>query len=491
MKRKNVPFIIIFLVVLVGAVGFSASCVTPAAEAQQLSSAAGEISFQPTSQQQPEVEGKDDIQRNMQRLETLYRTIDSAFLFETDHDKIYTSLAKALFKALDDPYSAYITEEESRKLTDQAQGVYGGIGAYISKPNPDTIDPEDPKTYMVTIVSPFRGAPAYHADLHAGDLISHIDGEDVRELTAEEASNKLRGEPGTDVVLRVHRKNSQFEVTVTREIVEVPTVESDMIDDIGYIRILEFTSLTGQKAEQTIREFRQNQTLSGIILDLRSNPGGVVDASKQIADMFLSGDPIFTFQTQDVSQNAVIASRKQTLVPPSLPLVVLIDGGSASASEILAGALKDNERAVIIGTTSFGKGLVQQIYPFGRDYFKLTIARYLTPDDHDIHERGIEPDILVEEAELTEQQMEDYADLIERQVFANFVEDHPKEDPAATNAFIQSLIDEGVSLPERYLRRFVRMQYERRMDFPPVYDLDFDIVLNRAIEYLNSGEAEK
>jgi carboxyl-terminal processing protease len=490
MNKRTLPYIAIFLVVLFGSVAFSVSSATDQPEQTGIASANPEVLATPAPSNTDAAtssEHDDVISRDMDRIETLYRAIDAVSLYEIDHDQIYTELAEALFNAHEDPYASYITEEQSRDLTDQAQGVYGGIGAYISKPNPDTIDPDDPKTYMVTIVSPFRGAPAYHADLHAGDLISHIDGEDVSDLNAEEASNMLRGEPGTPVRLKVHRGKAQFEITVTREIVEIPTVEYDMIGDIGYVRILEFTSLTGRKVEEAIRDLIHEGGFSSLILDLRSNPGGVVDSSQQIADMFLSGKTIFTFETNDESETKVIKAQKQTLVPETLPLVVLIDGGSASASEILAGALKDNDRAVIIGTTSFGKGLVQQIYPYGKDFFKLTIARYLTPDNHDINELGIDPDILVEEAELSDEQMEDYADLIERQVFVNFVDEHPEEDPETTQAFVQSLLQEGVTLPERYLYRFVKMQYERRMDFPPVYDLDFDIVLNRAIEYLRTG----
>lgn len=467
MKKQRFTYLAIFMIVLAGALGFCASCITE----QQIAEPAAE----------------DEIDAVMQRLETLYRTIDKKFLFDVDHEAVYDSMARALFSALDDPYSAYITEEESQDLTDLTQGIYGGIGAYISKPNPDTVDPKDPKSYMVTIVSPFIGSPAYRAGLHAGDLISHIDDEDVTPLTAEEASGKLRGEPGTDVVLTIHRGTATFDVTIHREIVEIPTVQSALIGDIGYIHILEFTPYTPGKVDEAIRSFSETGFTS-LILDMRSNPGGSVEAGQQIADMFLPGDTVLTIKTNDPDDTAVIGTHKATLIPTDVPIAVLINGGSASTTEILSGALKDNGRAVLIGSTSFGKGLVQGVYPYGNDYFKLTTARYLTPSGNDIHKIGIEPDIPVEEPELTEEQIKDYVDLQERHVFEEFVKAHPKQDAAETEAFIQSLKDEGSTLPDRYLRRLVKAEYEYLMDFPPVYDLDFDIVLNRAIEYLNTGE---
>ncbi len=469
MRKQSRIYIGIFVLVLAGVLGFGVSCATDS----QL--AAGEAP------------ALDEIDITMQRLESLYRTIDSEFLFEADSEKIYDEMARALFKALDDPYSAYITEEESQELTDLAYGAYGGIGAYISKPNPDTIDPKDPETYMVTIVSPFIGSPAYRAGLHAGDLISVIDGEDVTELTVEESSARLRGEPGTTVTLTVHRGNASFDLSFEREIVEIPTVQYDMIGYVGYIHILEFTPYTPDKVIEAMNSFSRTGFTS-LIIDLRSNPGGSVEASQQIADMFLSDREVFTLETNDPADTAEIRTRKVTSIPEDVPIVLLIDGGSASAAEILAGAMKDNGRAVLIGSTSFGKGLVQGVYPYGNDYFKLTSARYLTPSGADIHKIGIEPDIPVELEELTDEQVEDYIALLNDDVFGDFVAEHPEEDQSVSDAFIKSLIDGGTSLTERYLQRILRLEYQYLMDFPPVYDLDFDTALNRALHYLEEGE---
>ncbi len=469
MKKQTLIYIGIFIVVLAGSLGFGASCATD------------------TSSVQENITAADSIDINMQRLEILYRSIDENFLFEYDHELIYDEMAKALFAALDDPYSSYITEEESQALTDLTYGIYGGIGAYISKPNPDTIDTDDPETYMVTIVSPFVGSPAYKAGLHAGDLISHIDGNDVFELTAEEASSQLRGEPGTVVTLSVTRGGSTFEINVEREVVEIPTVQYDMIDSIGYIHILEFTPYTPDKVFEALGSFAEIGFTS-LIIDLRSNPGGSVDASQQIADMFLSNDTVFTLKTNDPDDSSTVTTQKKTSIPLNIPIVLLIDGGSASSAEILAGAMKDNGRAVLIGSTSFGKGLVQGVYPYGNDYFKITTARYLTPAGSDIHKIGIEPDIPVELEELTDEQVEEYINLLNDDVFGEFVIANPEQDQRVVDEFIQSIIDDGSSLSERYLQRILRLEYQYLMDFPPVFDLDFDITLNRALQYLTEGE---
>ncbi|MGM0432364.1 MAG: S41 family peptidase [Spirochaetota bacterium] len=488
MKMKRITYLGIFFVVLIGALGFSISCVTEQPSDNVAASPLNLPALEMDNEEETESQ-QDTISRDMDRLESLYRTIEQEFLFETESEEIYDSLAKALFKALDDPYSEYITEEESQDITDLTRGVYGGIGAYISKPNPDTVDKDDPKTYMVTIVSPFSGSPAYRAGLHAGDLLSHIDGEEVTDLTVQEASSKLRGEPGTKVKLRVHRGSSTFTVSVEREIVEVPTVEADMIDSIGYIHILEFTPKTAERVQEAIDDFSEEGGFSSIILDVRSNPGGAVEAGQQVADMFLDGGEVLTIESNDPQQTTTLGTRKQTLVPADTPVVVLIDGGTASTSEILSGALKDHERATLIGTETFGKGLVQSVFPYGDDFFKLTTAKYLTPDGHDLHETGIQPDIAVDIPELSEDQIEEYVQLQEEQVFREFVDEHPEQDEQEIEDFITSLKEEKeVTLSDRYLRRLIRQAYERKMDFPPVYDLEYDIVLQRAVEYLESGE---
>ena len=430
----------------------------------------------------------DTIDETMGKLETLYRLIDSVFLFDIDYDAVYDSMAKGLFSALEDPYSEYITAEESQDIQDLTQGVYGGIGAYISKPNPSYIDYYDPETYMVTIVAPFLGSPAYKAGLHAGDLIAEIDGVTVDEYTAQEAAANLRGEPGTIVELLVVRGSASFTITVERAIVEIPTVRYDIIDDIGYLQILEFTPVTPEKVREAIAFF-ENQNYSGIIMDLRGNPGGSVDSAVQIADLFLSLKTVLIMESGDGEKSSNYKTRFGTTVPPEIPLVILTNGGSASSSEILAGALRDNDRAILIGETTFGKGLVQNVYPYADDdYFKITSAQYLTPNGHNIHKIGIVPDIEDIEPELSEEELDSFVRLQEEKSIKQFAETQTSFIDSEVNNYISELQVDGIVLNQRFLRKLIRNEFENSMDFPPIYDLEYDNVLRRTLEYLKTGE---
>jgi len=333
------------------------------------------------------------------------------------------------------------------------------------------------------------GGPAYKAGLHAGDLISEIDGKKVDEYTAQEAAANLRGEPGTTVKLLVHRGNSSFTVEVVREIVEIPTVRFDMIDDIGYMQILEFTPVTPEKVKEAVTDFTENG-YSAIIMDLRSNPGGSVDSAVQIADLFLSSKTVLIMESGKQKETSQYRTRSGETVPPEIPLIVLTNGGTASSSEILAGALRDNGRtSAIIGETTFGKGLVQNVYPFDDDdYFKITSAQYFTPNGNDIHEIGIVPDIEIVEPELTDEELEDYARIQDEKLIQSFTDAHEEFIDEEVDAFILELQESGIILERRLLRKLIRNSFETSMDFPPIYDLEYDDVLNRAIEFIREGE---
>ena len=432
----------------------------------------------------------DEITETMEKLEALYRLIESTFIYDIDADAVFDSMAKGLFSALNDPYSEYITEEESSDIQDLTMGVYGGIGAYISKPNPSYIDYDDPESYMVTIVSPFEGSPASKAGLHAGDLISEIDGKPVDEYTVQEAAANLRGEPGTIVRLTVHRRDLVLTINVERAIVEIPTVRSDMIDTTGYLHILEFTPITPEKVREALDEFEE-ASYSSMILDLRSNPGGSVDSAVQIADLFLDKRTVLIMETGPEQKVSRYTTDSGVSVPEEIPLIILTNGGTASSSEILAGALRDNDRAVIVGSTSFGKGLVQNVYPFDAgDYFKITSGRYLTPDGIDIHEVGIVPDVDVVEPELSEEELNILTRLQEEKLIDSFTAEHDEFVDEEVDAFVEELQNSGYTLSSRYLRKLIRNAFEETMDVVPVYDLEFDLVLQRALEIIGSGEAQ-
>ncbi len=432
---------------------------------------------------------QDEIAINMQKLELLYRLVSRDFLFDIDHETVYESMAKGLFSGLDDKYSAYILSKDAADFSEDTSGTYGGIGAYISKHYPEYRDYSKPETYMVNITSVFPGSPAEKAGLRSGDLISHIDGEAVDSMEAEEASRALKGKPDTEVILTILRGQAVFDVTVLRKIVTVPTVSADILDGgIGYLRITQFTQSTAQQARKELLIFLE-EGVEGIILDLRDNPGGIVDTTLSVADMFLSDETIVHIRGKQSDRDQTLRSSKGTLIPEEMPLVTLVNKGSASASEILAGALQDNQRSPLIGTQTFGKGLIQIVSPFGDGYYTLTTSQYTTPSGAEIHTVGIPVDIEVDDVHIDEDEMEAYLEFTNSGVVEEFVAEHPGFSFENVQLFLDSVVGEDPPFNEEVYRVLVRREYLNEIPYEerPIADVEFDPVLKRAIEYLNQG----
>lgn len=431
----------------------------------------------------------DEISTNMQKLELLYRLVDRDFLYDIDHQAVYESMAKGLFSGLNDEYSAYVVSQEAADFSEETTGMYGGIGAYISKNFLEYRDFSKPETYMVNITSVFPGSPAEAAGLRSGDLVSHIDGNAVDDMEATDASRALKGEPDTPVVLTIKRGSTVFDVTVIRKIVSVPTVSTARIDpSIGYLRITQFTNSTGEQVRKELETFSE-EGISALILDLRDNPGGIVDSALTVADMFLSDTPIVHVNSKQASKNRTYMASSQTVFPASMPLVVLLNKGSASSSEILSGALKDNGRAVLIGTTSFGKGLIQLVSPFGDGYYTLTTSQYRTPNGNDIHKVGIAPDIEVGEVTIQEEDMGTYMEFINSGAVTEFIEEHPGYSDDNLRLFMETVVGPEPPLDPEVYRLLLRREYIYAMPYDdrPIIDPEFDPVLKKAIEYLNAG----
>jgi carboxyl-terminal processing protease len=386
---------------------------------------------------------------------------------------------KGMFEALDDPHSAYLSREEMRDLNDTTTGRFGGVGLIISKVERGA-----------EVVSPIEDTPAYRAGITAGDIIIAIEDEPIIDFTIDEVVKVLRGEPGAPVRVTILRgKSLTFDVTIIRAMIEVPTVKRSMIDDkIGYLRIIQFTPLTPGKVREALAFF-ENNGYASLIVDLRSNPGGLLASVIDVADFFISRGPIVSTRSRVEAENHVFySSQRETIVPSSIPVVVLINRGSASASEILAGALKDTSRAQLMGETSYGKGSVQQIKSIGEAGFRLTMSRYYTPSGVSIDKVGITPDTEVREPELTEEEEAAFTRLIEGDYVARFVEEHPAPGEAEITVFINTLRSEDIDLGSRIIRRLVRNELNRTNNNPPVYDLDFDLVLRQAVDTLRASE---
>ncbi len=394
---------------------------------------------------------------------------------KVDPNNLVEGALRGMFEALDDPHSAYLSPEEMRDLDDTTMGRFGGVGLIISK-----ID------RGVEVVSPIEGTPAYRAGVNAGDLIVAVDGESVVDFNTDEVLSVLRGEPGSSVTMTIIRgKALKFDVQVVREMIEVPTVRQDMIPGgIAYLRIIQFTPLTVDRVQDALQQFADSG-YSSLIIDLRSNPGGLLSGVIDVSDFFLSKGPIVSTRSRVASENHVFyASSRNTIVPEDLPIVVLIDRGSASASEILAGALQDTGRATIMGENSYGKGSVQQIKRVGDAGFRLTMSRYYTPLGKNIDQIGISPDVSVQEPELSEEEEQALSRIIEEELIKDFLSRYPDPTDGDIDSFEQELAGKDIQLSDRYIRRLVRNELNRTNNNPPVYDLEFDLVLQEAVNYL-------
>ena len=420
----------------------------------------------------------------------MMRFIRSYYVEDVDEKTLFEGAMKGMFESLGDPYSVFLTETEMDAMSESTTGQFGGVGLYISKHYGDTSFDEKHLPY-VRVVAPIEDTPAYRLGIHAGDYIIKVDGKGTENIPLDEVTEMLRGEPGTKVTVTFLRGDDiTFTHEIERAIIEVPTVKSDLIDkNIGYLRITQFASNTPDKVKEALDNFSKKR-IKYLVIDLRSNPGGILDAATDIADMFQDEGVIVSTKGKVASPslNHVYRATKKVRLSKSVPIAVLIDRGSASAAEILSAALSDNDRAVLIGETTYGKGSVQQLRSLGKDGFKLTMSKYYTPKDVNINKVGIPPAKEIKDRELTDDEKASYKKLIEDFRIQKFVKDNPKPSDLQIDTFIQQLKGEGIVLEDRVIRKLIRNELNLSLDNPPVYDLEFDIVLQEAVRMLKAGE---
>ena len=317
----------------------------------------------------------------------VFQRVQEQYVEEVTDKKLIESAISGMLQSLD-PHSSYLSADSYKDMQVKTKGKFGGLGIEITM--------EDG---VVKVVSPIDDTPAAKAGMKSGDLIIGVDGESIRGLTINESVSKLRGPVGSKVIITVVRdKQDPYEIEIKRDIINIKSVKHNIIKNIGYVRLTTFSDTTTSGLEKAITEIKKNigNKFQGLILDLRNNPGGLLNQSISVADAFLNQGEIVSTQGRNDDDTARVFAKKGDLINGQ-PLVVLINSGSASASEIVAGALKDHSRAIIIGTRSFGKGSVQSIIPLaGNGAMRLTTARYFTPSGISIQAKGIEPDIIVE-----------------------------------------------------------------------------------------------
>lgn len=439
------------------------------------------------------------IAQAMQHIRSKYREED------VDVEKLVYGSIKGMVEALDDPYSQFMAPDTYRDTMEYTSGKFGGLGIEI------TIRFVNDYPRLM-VMSPIEGSPAYKAGVEAGDYIVKIDGESTFGISLEKAKQRMRGKPGTEVTITVVRESEDepIDITITRGVIQLETAKSSILDDdIGYIRLSQFSDTTPEDIDKALEEF-EKANVKGIVLDLRSNPGGLLSAAVEVASDFLSEDQLVV-STRGRSEEDYKEYRVQKGKPRcQLPLVILVDQLSASGSEIVVGAIKDHKRGLIIGNehSTFGKGSVQIIFPMpdGKSGLKLTVAYYYTPSGKNINKVGIEPDIKY--PDLTSSEVKVFRKLRSSEDLDQFVEEagddilkkletvkgngtQENPDVELFRSFVKKISQEDITLSESLIKLAIAYKTKDEVDeyeYDPV--VRFAINHLRAIEVLNLASSQ-
>ncbi len=324
-----------------------------------------------------------------QKIQYINQIIESVYIFDYEEDDLIDSMVEGYVYGLGDPYSTYFNEEEYAKFMEATEGHYVGIGCVVSV---------DVKTNKITIVKPFENSPAMNAGIKAGDKIIAVDGREVTGEDLDLAISLMKGKENTEVVVTILRgpNNEEMDFTITRGEITIDTVNHEMLDDkIGYIQITGFDEVTSNQFHEAYNQLNDDN-MESLIIDLRNNPGGLLNIVSEIADTILPEGVIVSTKDKNGREESISSDARKI----EIPLVVLVNENSASASEVLSGAIKDYKAGTIVGETTFGKGIVQRIFPIGDGTaVKITISEFFTPSGYALHGKGIEPDVVVDVSE--------------------------------------------------------------------------------------------
>jgi len=328
-----------------------------------------------------------DIYKKIDLFSEVLETIKNEYVDEIDESETMDSAINGLLQSLD-PYSGYMRPEDFENMQTDTSGKFGGLGIEVTM-----------ESGVVKVITPLDDTPAAKAGVKAGDFIVRIDGEQDQGKTLMEAVNLMRGEVGSPIEITIRRKGKKkaIEIKIIREIIQVKSVTSKIISDIGYLRLTSFNQNSSEQLRKNIKKISSKNNVKGFILDLRNNPGGLLSQAIEISDFFLDSGEIVSTRGRKTKENRKWFAKNGDLIKGK-SLIVLINNGSASASEIVAGALKDHKRAILLGENSFGKGSVQSIIPLkNKGGIRLTISKYYLPSGKSISEVGVAPDIEIEE----------------------------------------------------------------------------------------------
>lgn len=421
------------------------------------------------------LEQKDAVNDNnpdsyyFKQFQDVFQRIQKDYIQTPNRQEMTDEAINGMLRSLD-PYSSYFTDEDLEFFITQTDGEFGGIGVEI------VFD-----SGAVKVISPIDDLPAYKAGIKAGDYIIGVNGQLVSNIGFNKAVKEMRGEPGSKLSLLVVKEdeNTTKEIELKREIVKIKPIkyeiEEDIFGGVAYVRLVTFNNQTTNDLKKAVTDIiaklkTKNKQLKGVILDMRNNPGGLFEQAVSVCEYFIDHGTIVSVKARDSKDNAVISSGRYTQKAPNVPLVVLINSGSASASEIVAGALQDHKRAIIVGTTSFGKGLVQTFTQISkRAAVKLTTAKYYTPSGRSINGKGIDPDLYIEDAKV------EFADRKDKE--KSFTSSSVKEYLKKYNN--EDKVDEKQKTDETKTTFTMSKRYKEDYQYARAYDLIKGLCVNQ------------
>lgn len=407
----------------------------------------------------------------------VYQLIRNEYVEQPDSKNLFYGAIRGMIASLNDPFSRFLDEQEYSQLKEETSGEFIGVGIEISAKNGD-----------IVVVSPIEGTPAMKAGIQPGDIIYKVDNKPIKNKNINDIVSMIRGKPHTKVTLSIIREgiDEPIDVELERLPIKLQTVNYAVIDStgVGYLRIKVFSEDTATEVKKALQYFKNNN-INKCIIDLRWNPGGLLDQAITISDMFLpKGTMIVSTRGRDAKETL------QEYRASSNPLftgtcVILVNKGSASASEIVSGALKDNNRAKLLGEKTFGKGSVQKFFNLDENTgITLTIAKYYTPSGVSIHGIGIQPDYTISMATISKEEQKQINILIKEKILEKFISTHTKYDEPTKQEFKQLLEKNGIKLSDS-TANFILKSEIYRFTKRPLYDLEFDNQLTEAIKILN------
>ncbi|MBN2040574.1 MAG: S41 family peptidase [Spirochaetes bacterium] len=427
---------------------------------------------------------EEPIHKYLDYFHRVYQTVKLNFVDVPDNKEIFYGAIKGMIASLNDPYSRFLDEEAFITLKEETTGKFVGIGIEI------TI-----KDGEIVVISPIEDTPAMKEGILSGDVIIKVDDVVTKDKNLSEIIKLIKGLPNTDVKLTIRRTgyDEPMDFTIKRVPIKIKTVDYGILkeyNNIGYLKVKVFSAETAKDIENSLNFFNKN-AIKKVIVDLRWNPGGLLDKAISITDFFLAKDKIIV-STRGREGTGDVSEFKALMAPLyNGELVVLVNNGSASASEIFSGAIKDNNRGKLIGTRTFGKGSVQKFFNVNENIgVTLTIARYYTPSGVSIHGKGIVPDFVVKQPQISKQDSERIRLITKRDILGSFVKSNKKYDEETRDKFKALLSKEGLDLMDRTADYILKKEIFRYKN-SPLYDLEFDNQLTEAIKIINSMPSVK